>query len=271
MYREAGSQPRAGIAAWQQAEPAGSRDQRRLMDKGAGRRLNAINAPGLRAYVIGQTPRPDLTADLEGRLQGMPVEVVGALDGLSADAVEQCDGCDYPLETRLRDGSRIVVGAGYVEARLQRVLDAFQGEAFAHLILCAGPFPSLALPEPSHGRGGLLVRPFDTGVRFLRERGHRRLAVLVPFHAQVIPAARKWQAAGFGPCRVRALTEKPSGTVLAPWIASWASAPDADAVVFDYVGFPADLLDGVAAGTGLPVFDLGHLTLDRLADTLHRS
>ena len=39
-------------------------------------------------------------------------------------------------------------------------------------------------------------------------------------------------------------------------------------VVFDYVGFPSGTLDEVAAGTGLPVIDLGHLTLDLLAEML---
>ena len=111
----------------------------------------------------------------------------------------------------------------------------------------------------------------------LRERGHARLAVLVPFAAQEGPAEGKWIAEGFGPCRVRALNEKPPGKSMGEWVASWAVGADADAdvhaeaVVFDYVGFPSDILDEVAAGTGLPVIDLGHLALDLLAETLRDS
>ena len=78
----------------------------------------------LRAYVIGQTPRPDLTDDLTRRFPGTPVDVVGALDGLTYDEIEMCDACAYPLETRLRDGTRVVIDAGYVEARIQAALDA---------------------------------------------------------------------------------------------------------------------------------------------------
>jgi hypothetical protein len=228
-----------------------------------------MRGPVLRAYVIGQTPRPDLTDDLQRRLPGTAIEVVGALDGLSIDQVETCRECDYPLETRLRDGSRVVVDAAWVEARLQDALDAWDGEALAHLVLCAGPFPSLALQPRADVRPAPLLRPFDTAARVLRERGYRTLAVLVPFREQALPAQRKWVAAGFDSCAVRALTERPDGTAPAEWIASWAGEAHADVVVFDYVGFPSGTLDAVAAGTGLPVIDLGHLTLDLLADTLH--
>lgn len=261
-----------------------------------------VNESQLRAYVIGQTPRPDLTAELEVRLPGTRITVVGALDGLSADAIVPCVGCDYPLETRLRDGTRVVVDAATMEAHLQRALDAFRGEADAHLVLCAGPFPGLSVAPGAGGRAAPLIRPFDTSVRVLRERDHRRLAVLVPFEAQAAPAARKWREAGFLPGPVRALSERPAGTSVAEWVASWVTSgagaygahgadveegrdpgagaegdgvrdprPAADAVVFDYVGFPAGILSEVAAATGLPVVDLGRLALDVVAETLRAS
>ena len=63
----------------------------------------------LRAYTIGQTPRPDLTGELERRLPGTPISVVGALDGVPRNRIERCESGDHPLETRLRDGTRIVV------------------------------------------------------------------------------------------------------------------------------------------------------------------
>lgn len=230
-----------------------------------------MSDPCLRAYVIGQTPRPDLTDDLKRRWPGMTIEVVGALDGLSEPDIPLCDDgdpCAYPLETRLRDGARVVVDAATIEARLQEALDSFAGNAAAHLILCAGPFPSLSVPEHSGMSPSPLIRPFEEAVPVLHDRSYRRLAVLVPFEAQVRPAAGKWRAAGFEPDRVRALSQKPVQTSIPKWVSSWASKPDADAVVFDYVGFPTAILDDVAAGTGLPVIDLGHLALDRLSATL---
>lgn len=230
-----------------------------------------MSEPCLRAYVIGQTPRPDLTDDLERRWPEMTIEVVGALDPVSIGDIESCDACDYPLETRLRDGTRVVVDASTIEAHLQRALDSFSGSAAAHLILCAGPFPSLVAPAGAGSHQTPLIRPFEGAVPVLRSRGFRRLAILVPFEAQGQPAARKWTIAGFEPACVHALSDKPSATSIPEWVSAWASGADADAVVFDYVGFPTDVLDDVAAATGLPVIDLGRLALEGLAEMLRAS
>ena len=55
---------------------------------------------------------------------------------------------------------------------------------------------------------------------------------------------------------------------MSEWLPGQIQADDADAVVFDYVGFPAEMMREIADETGLPVFDLGHLALDALADIL---
>ena len=230
-----------------------------------------MGRPVVRAWTIGQTPRPDLTADLEQRLPGTVIEVRGALDGLPAGRIPACGSCDYPLETRLRDGTRVVIDAAFVEDRLQRALEASRGDVLAYLLLCAGPFPALTPPVGPGGRAIPLIRPFETAVRVLGERGYERLAVLVPFEAQAGPAERKWRAAGFAPTRVRAWTEKPRTASLPGWIASWAPGTGADALVFDYVGHPPGSLDAVAAASGLPVIDPGHLALDALEESLHPS
>lgn len=224
--------------------------------------------PRLRVYTIGQTPRPDLVAELHRRFPGVRLDVVGALDGLRPEEITAGGDGPYPLETRLRDGSRVVVDAAWVEARIQQSLDTFAGEALAHLVLCAGPFPSLTVRPGPDGRTAPLLRPFHTAVQVLGERGWTNLALLVPFAAQAAPAAGKWRSAGFDTCRLGALTERPPTTSLPAWVASWASGVDADAVVFDYVGLPERLLSEVAAATGRPVVDLGALSLDRLADAL---
>lgn len=239
------------------------------------------------AYVIGQTPRPDLTTDLQRRFPDSAFQIVGALDGMRSEEVVQAnlehvhralDG--YPLETRLRDGTRVVVDAAFVEGRLQvalegpdvtAVADPAIGEPVrepdAHLILCAGPFPGLVEPTTTSGGGSALIRPFDVAVTTFRARGFHRLDVLVPFRDQAAPAAAKWTSAGFV-CRTRILSERPRDLTLSEWASEWVEHGDAAALVFDYVGFPSEELSRVSARVQLPVFDLGHLALDALDDFL---
>jgi hypothetical protein len=104
-------------------------------------------------------------------------------------------------------------------------------------------------------------------VASFRRQGFQRLDVLVPFRAQAGPAEGKWTAAGFT-SRTHVLAERPGEVDLATWVANRVEAGDADAVIFDYVGFPSDLLSEVAARIGIPVFDLGHLALDALEEIL---
>lgn len=220
--------------------------------------------PVVRAYVIGQTPRPDLTNDLQERFPSVSFEVIGALDGLSSHAIETCVECTYPLETRLQDGHRVVVDASYVAERMQRSFDASPDGVFAHLVLCAGPFPELGLsPYPMPP----VIRPFETALETLRRRGLHDLEIIVPFTDQAPPALEKWTAAGFR-CRSHVLTERPASEPLAPWLAERAGNDGADAVVFDYVGFSSDALREIAARITIPVFDLGHLALDALQELL---
>ena len=60
------------------------------------------------------------------------------------------------------------------------------------------------------------------------------------------------------------LEDKPDGPSIGSWLSDAPTALSADALVFDYVGFPAAMLDEVTAEIDTPVFDLGHLTLDFL-------
>jgi hypothetical protein len=51
-------------------------------------------------------------------------------------------------------------------------------------------------------------------------------------------------------------------------VAAYLHATSADALVFDYVGFPAAISDEVAAEIDTPVFDLGHLAMNALEGKL---
>ena len=220
--------------------------------------------PVVRAYVIGQTPRPDLTNDLQKRFPSVSFEVIGALDGLSPHAIETCVECTYPLETRLQDGHRVVVDASYVGELMQRRFATSPDGVFAHLILCAGPFPELGR---SRYPMAPVIRPFETARETFDMRSLHDLEIVVPFQDQASPALEKWAAAGFS-ARTHVLTDRPASEPLTPWLAECAGNGGADALVFDYVGFSSDALREIAARIEIPVFDLGHLALDALQELL---
>ncbi len=240
-----------------------------------------MNEPAVAVYVIGQTPRPDLTNDLKSRFPHTRFEVHGALDDTShlevaVSGLDRTDGqiadgsvdtaesiheaTPYPLETRLRDGHRVVVDGTQLEPLIQVMIDRCDERVAAHLVLCAGPFPGLASRSE-------LLRPFDVGVTRLASDDLRSLELAVPFTAQAPAAVRKWEAAGFS-CRVHLLDERPEGESVATWLSGRTG--DADALVFDYVGFPSTILAAVAGEIAMPVFDLGHLAFDALELILNR-
>ena len=221
-------------------------------------------------YTIGQTPRPDLTEELTRRFPAVRFHLVGVLDGMAGEQIPACPPRCYPLETRLADGARVVVDAAFVEPLLQRAIDDLDEEVCAHLVLCAGHFPHLEAP-PGPGGASSSPRPtlvpFAVAARKLREHGLRRLDVMVPFSEQAGPALDKWADWGFA-CRAHVFAEKPRHRTADQWLSRLVGLTRAQALVFDYVGFPTALRGEVAAELDVPVYDLGQLALDALEEIL---
>ena len=189
------------------------------------------------------------------------------MDGVQPEGIAPLAIGGHPLETLLRDGNRVILDAGFVAPLLQDAIEAHDADASAHLILCAGPFPELAAPATPSGHRTPLIRPFHVGVAEFRKRGHHRLDLMVPFAAQAAPAMEKWAEEGFA-CRVHVLAERPLELTLPAWVSGLVGEGDAEALVFDYVGFPSATLGEVAVRIEIPVFDLGHLALDELEKIL---
>jgi AroM protein len=219
-----------------------------------------MTPPLVGVYTIGQMPRPDLTDDLGRRFSTATFEIRGALDALVGAEVVRPEPDGYPLETRLRDGTRVVADASFLEPLLQTEMSALDDRVVAHLVLCAGPFPGLTASRP-------VIVPFDVAVIDFGKADLHSLEVVLPFRAQESPAVRKWEAAGLE-CWPHVVAEAPAGMSLAEWLSRRTAGTGADAVVFDYVGFPPATLDEVRAEIGLPVFDLGELALDALEQLL---
>lgn len=111
--------------------------------------------PTLHLFTIGQSPRADLTPELLGwlgdDLRGWSVREAGALDGLSAAAIDRVriepskrlpgEERTPPLVSRLRNGAEVVLPRDFVEARLERLQRRLPPEDLG-AVLCTGRFDS---------------------------------------------------------------------------------------------------------------------------------
>ena len=205
-------------------------------------------------HSIGQTPRPDLTPFIVAALGIPDIIITGALDPLTAKDVAPVAKGDFPLETRLSDGTRVEVSASFLHPLIQAQIDEVENEVDLHIVLCAGPFPDLVSKS-------LIVRPFEYACQVFARAKMRRLLVVVPFKGQVAPAHTKWSAVGFQ-TDVRSMNELEPGLTADTWLAKLASESTADALVLDYVGYSKAILDGVKRKVNIPVIDLGYLAID---------
>lgn len=173
------------------------------------------------AITIGQTPRDDVTGEIEKVLgPGFRVVQAGALDGLGRAEIDAMAPTtdDDALITRLRDGAEVIVAKSRIVSRLQACLDRLEGDADASVILCAGVFPPfrsarpVVMPERCMGaavdavfdgrRLGVIV-PIPQqralyGVRWSRVDPNVRVVVASPYEdpARLVSAAEELRRAG---------------------------------------------------------------------------
>jgi protein AroM len=138
---------------------------------------------------IGQAPRDDVVPDME-KLLGPEVRIVqaGALDGLGhaeIAALAPTPG-QFPLITRLLDGTSVVIGKEQIIGRLQSCLDAWSGEASAFAIMCTGKFPRFRCTRPVLEPERIL---FATAQAVY---GDGPLGVIIPIDAQREAARTHW-------------------------------------------------------------------------------
>ncbi|MGG5808320.1 AroM family protein [Falsiroseomonas sp. CW058] len=135
---------------------------------------------------IGQSPRPDLEAEIAAAVPGLPIRLRGALDGLSRaelDGLAPRDGADT-LYTTLPSGEGITVSKAAVTARMRALVAEGGGPL---LLACTGEFKGLpdrpGLVQPSavlNALAGALLP-------------HGRLGIVVPLpeQAETLVAARR--------------------------------------------------------------------------------
>ncbi len=215
---------------------------------------------------IGQAPRTDLSAPLRAMRPDLAIVEAGALDHLTLEEASALPDGNYPLNTRMRDGSPVTVDQVALEPLLQRAIERVEAEgAMATMLMCAGTFANLRSDRP-------LFNPFSLAVETLRATGLNRVGIICPFVEQERAIGQRWRNAGFD-----ILIETAAFSDFANMAGlkeKWTKPrrcgiePAVEAIVLDYVGHePAQVIQ-LQQNCTVPVFDLGYLTMHVLASSL---
>jgi protein AroM len=173
----------------------------------------------LRVLTIGQSPRPDLEAEIAAAVPGLRIHLQGALDGLAPEEVRALsprDGADT-LFSVLPSGEGITVSKAAVTARLRARLADITGPV---LLACTGAFASLPervdLVQPSAVLNALAEGLLPQG----------RLGIAVPLAEQIPTLAGKRQRPGLSVSAVALRPGSDDATRRAAAEALAASRPD---------------------------------------------
>jgi protein AroM len=139
---------------------------------------------------IGQSPRPDIVADLPRTLSKLEKVEAGALDGLSAQQIESLKpkANETTYVSRLADGSQVLIAKERLGPLLRDKIQLLrqQDAKMPIVLLCTGHFKI--------GKGGLIIQPskiLRNAVDSLID-GADKLGVLVPEETQIEDARRSW-------------------------------------------------------------------------------
>lgn len=219
--------------------------------------------PKIGFLTIGQSPRDDILPDITTILgSGLEIIEQGALDGLARKEIEglRPGKNDFPLITRLKDGSAVVVGKRKILPLLQaRISSLERQKADLIALLCTDDFPHI------HARK-LFLSPHRIllgTVRSIMNEG--RLGVLAPLEEQKDRLREKWQKTGLeifidnlnpyeeSPASVRVIERMKRHRV--------------DLIVLDCIGYSAQIKEKINLATGRPVL-LPRSLLARLINEL---
>lgn len=214
----------------------------------------------LLVLTIGQSPRPDLVAELGDVLGDVPIEVRGALDGLSLEEIGTLGPVadSDALHTRLPADVDVVISKKAVTDRLARLI--VDGDHRLTIVACTGRFTGLprrpGLLFPSVVLDGLIDAALPTGYR---------LGVLVPIPEQIELFTE-----------TRGRPDRPATVVsVRPGTDPTAAAEElrdagVDLVVLDCFGYDRELLSAVRQVTGTPVLSAVRATAHLAAELMGR-
>jgi protein AroM len=198
---------------------------------------------------IGQAPRTDVVPDILSILgRGVDIRERGALDGLSRKAIAGLGPGrgDFPLITRLRDGSAAVVGKKKIISLLQKQIAALERQNVGLIaLLCTEGFAALESKT-------LLLLPSRimlSAVGSILKRG--RIAVLGPLPEQKPAIREKWRRTGlevivedFNPYQRISDFKR---------VAARIENRGASLIVLDCIGYSSEFKERIRQETGKPV------------------
>lgn len=224
------------------------------------------SARTLGVITIGQTPRTDLTPEIEQLLPGISIVERGALDGLSASEIAQLAPAPgaHVMTTRLRDGSAAVIGHGPLVARVQEAILDLQQEADVILLACTGEFPAFVHDKP-------LIEPDHVVAHTLAALASRsrRVGILCPLDDQQDVARAKYGALLPDSVAISTAVATPYSDEQAPLTAAAEQLrrDGAEIIVLDCMGYTAQMRSQVIEASGLPVL-LARSVASRIAAEL---
>jgi protein AroM len=196
----------------------------------------------LGVITIGQTPRVDLTPELQALLPGVELVERGVLDGLSLEEIGELAPApdDHVLTSRLKDGSAAIMGESHVVRRMPAVIAELENEVDAVFLACTGRFPDFAHTKP------LFIPDFliAYGTAALAQ-GMNAIGVICPLPEQAGFTVEKFEP-----------KLAPGTQVLVAAASPYTGSPDelaAAATSLRERGAGIIALDIVATATGLPV------------------
>jgi protein AroM len=198
---------------------------------------------------IGQSPREDIVCEI-AEILGPEVEIIerGALDSLSRNEIESLrpKKGDFPLITRLRNGSSAIVGKKKIIPLLKRKIEKLEQQGVQLIgLLCTDDFPELKSER-------LLLQPYRlllNLVMAILKKG--TLAVLAPLEEQGEDVKKKWEKTGL---KVVVETLNPYQEFSDADLAiERIKKEDAGLIVLDCIGYSQRIKEKIRLATGKPV------------------
>lgn len=208
---------------------------------------------------IGQSPRTDMAEMIRWLGSGVEIREAGALDDLAPETIAALapGPGDYPLVTRLRDGSSVTIAKRHILDRMQAAITASEAVgADVVLVVCTGEFSRFDHRRPLLLANQLLLH----GVMGIAAGS--RVAVLCPAAEQSDLTRTKWHQLTPD---LAVFAASPYGdpselTAAASEIKRWGP----EFVVLDCMGYTQTMKDALAEATGVPVL-LARSVVSRLA------
>lgn len=223
--------------------------------------MNHIAHERLGALLIGQSPRPDLVSPLMQLRPDCEIIQAGALDGLVREELPDTSDAAYPLATRMKNGSLVLVDEKFISPKLQLAQNRLDTKGVvATLLLCAGTFADLHSIHP-------VYKPFDIGCSVLKALKMNSIGLITPIPGQEDPIRQRWESLGWK-TTVWTADLGQQDQKFHQELNTRINEFDLDCIVLDYVGHPLAQVNQLQKSVKQPVIDLGYLSMVILANTV---